>query len=123
MSRRRGARERLPPLAVSVSPADYVEKTRLPSAKAPFGLIDEASESRDCPVAFMNAVILIIMQDKDIATNRNAILALIQLLMRHYKFLDMFPGEQRPEQLVFEGRELADYTKSMFLTCLMKTRA
>jgi hypothetical protein len=86
--------ERRPPLAVPASPADYVEKTRLPSARAPYGLIGEASESRDCPAVFMNAAILIAMQDKDLATNRNAILALIKLLTRHRKFLDMFPGEQ-----------------------------
>jgi hypothetical protein len=106
---------RLPQVEVPVGPADYVEKIRLPSAEARVGLIDDVSKNRDCAVAFMNAAVLVAMQDKDLVTSRNAILALIQLLTRHRKFVDMFAGERLHEQLTFEKKELADYTLSAFL--------
>jgi serine/threonine protein kinase len=110
--------ERLPQPEAPVGPADYVEKIRLPSAGARLGLVDEASKDRDSAVAFMNAAVLVAMRDKDLVTNRNAILALIQLLTRHRKFVDMFVGEKLYEQLTFEKKELVDYTLSVFLPLL-----
>jgi hypothetical protein len=50
----------VPPAAGGpISPADYLEKIRLPSAEAGAGLIDEASRSRDYTVSFMDTAVLV----------------------------------------------------------------